>query len=129
MKLLAESIIWLFVIDLFVLVHFWIIERRGKEPNHAISFVLVFIWAAALSYTTYDEWTFRIISVIYLGLMYWVVFNLKLNIFRKKDLLHLGTKAILDRFEASLKNPGMTLGLKIVLMIMCSFILLDIQWP
>lgn len=129
MKLLIATGIWLVIIQIFVLVHHYVIENRKKTPFHVLSFILCVALSVILSWQVYDSLTFRVISVIYLGLMYWILFNLELNLVRKKPPLHLGTASILDRFEASLKNPGMTLGLKITLMIMCSFILLDIQWP
>ncbi len=40
-------------------------------------------------------------------------------------LLYLGD-SFLDRLEMKAKNPGGTLGLKVVLIIMCIFFLLDL---
>lgn len=131
MNLLIETIIWLVIIQGFVAVHYIVIEVWKKNPNHPLSFVIAAALGIVLSCIIYDTLYFRVVSVIYLGLMFWILFPLELNIARKKPPLYLGDPknkkgSFLDRFERSLKNPGATLGLKIVIMIMCAFILIDI---
>lgn len=128
MKLLAETIIWLIIIQAFVFVHYWIIEKWHKSPWHAVSFIIAAFIAWRITVIAFDTTTFRIVSMIYLGLMYWIVFPLELNHFRGKPILYLSDRGM-DRIEASLKKPAATLGLKIVLMLACSFILLDLPNP
>jgi hypothetical protein len=65
-------------------------------------------------------------NMLYLGFMYWILFDIELNYFRKKPLLYNGRASIIDRFEESFRNPGALLGLKIILMLMCSFVLMDL---
>lgn len=124
--LLLSTMIWIIVIQLFVLAHYLIIEKWKKTPWHAVSFLLAATIAYLITGQIYTERTFRVISMIYLGLMYWILFSLELNKFRGKPWLHLGDKSILDRIEKSMKSPAMTLGLKITLMLMCLFVLLDL---
>lgn len=125
--LLLSTMIWIIVIQLFVLAHYLIIEKWKKTPWHAVSFILAAAIAYLITGQIYTERTFRVISMIYLGFMYWVIFPLELNIFRKKPPLHLGEASILDRIEKSIKNPVGTLGLKIILIVMCFFLLLNLR--
>lgn len=129
MTLLSITILWWAIINIFVLLHFYIIVYRNRTPWHALSFIVCLALAVYISYSAWETLTFFIISVLYMGLMYWICFPLLLNFYRLKDLLHLGTASWFDRMEAKFRNPGMALALKIVLMIMCSFVLLDIRNP
>lgn len=128
MKLLTETIIWIFIIDRFVNVHFYIIKWRKKEPNHTISFIVAFVLSIVVSYITYDTLTFFLLSIPYLGLIYWIWFDISLNMYREYNLLYNGKKSVIDRLEEKFRNPGLLLGLKIILIIMLSFILLDIKF-
>lgn len=133
MTILLLTFIWLFVINTSVAIHFYYIERRRRKrsPSHIISFVVVFLLALGLSCHFYDTVTMRVVSVIYLGLLYWMVFNLGLNFFRKKPPLYLGEDgdpdedSVLDTLERSFKSPGGTLGLKFVLWVMSLFALIQ----
>lgn len=133
MNLIQASFVWFFIIQVFLMVHFYVIEYRDKNPNHTVSFVIAFILGAALSWLMFDTLLFKLLGIPYLGLMYWILFPLLLNFFRIKPSLYQGDPnnkkgSVLDRFERRFKNPGMLLGLKIVLMIMLSFVLLDIKY-
>lgn len=125
MTLLAISIIWYAIINIFVPIHFYIIVHRNKTPWHWLSFIFAAGLGIYISYVAWDTLTFFIVSIFYLGFMFWILFPLLLNFYRLKEPLHLGTKSWFDRMEAKMKNPGMTLGMKIILLIVCSFVLLD----
>lgn len=131
MKLLDQTLYWLLIIQVFVTIHFWIIERDNKNPSHLVSWLAISILAVFCSMVLFDTWYFRIVNVIYLALVYWILFPLQLNIFRKKDLLYMGDPenedgSWLDSLERRMKNPSMIFGLKIVLTIICIYILLDL---
>lgn len=134
MNLLFETTLWLLIIFVFVTVHFVIIERHNKSPRHFISWLVCFISACVISQVVYDELTLQIINVIYLGLLYWILFPLLLNTFRKKELLYIGNDEFkwegndrygkvvlqengswLDALERSIGSPAFTLGLKIII--------------
>lgn len=127
MKLLALTLTWIFYIQIFVMIHYLTIERYKKTPPHGLSFIAVLIVALRMSYHVYGQTYLFPVCLLYLGLMYWVLFNLELNHFRNKELLHLGDKSFLDRVEASVKSPGATLALKVVIIIMCLFLLIDLK--
>lgn len=126
MKLLILTLVWLAVIWLFRTVHRYIIVEKRKSPYHGVSAACVLALAVLFSCLTYQDWFFRSVCVLFLCLMYWILFPILLNKATGKPLLHLGQASILDRIEKRFKNPAATLGLKIVLMIGCSFILLDL---
>jgi hypothetical protein len=135
MRLLHETLAWIVIINAFVVCHFYIIKVEKKSPKHLLSWSLSVLLATVLSFANYKgNLYFIIVNLIYLGLIFWILFNAQLNLFTGKPLLYLGDDSdpeedsILDRFERSMRNPGMTLGLKIILVIICSFILLDIPY-
>lgn len=80
MNLLFETTLWLLIIFVFVTVHFVIIERLNKSPKHFLSWLICFGLACAISQVVFDFMTLQIINVIYLGLLYWILFPLLLNI-------------------------------------------------
>jgi len=133
MKLIFETTLWLLIIFVFVTVHFIIIERLNKSPRHWLSWLVCFGLACVVSQMVYDELTLQIINVIYLGLLYWILFPLLLNTFRKKPLLYIGGNELrwrdnnpsalvvflqggswLDHLERSVGSPAATLQLKII---------------
>lgn len=127
MKVLISTLTWLAVVQGFVLINYQIIEKDKRIPLHGLHFWIAVLWALALSAVIYKEQGVMIcVNVLYLGLMQWIIFPLELNYFRHKPLLYLGTDSKLDRIEAKFKNPGGTLMLKIVLLVMCLFFLLDL---
>lgn len=133
MNLIQASFVWFFIIQVFLMVHFYIIEYKDKNPNHTVSFVIAFILGSALSWVMFDTILFKLLGIPYLGLMYWILFPMQQNFFMMKPLLYQGDPnnkkgSKLDRFERRFKNPGALLGLKIVLMIMLSFVLLDLKY-
>lgn len=128
LTLLAITIAWIAIIQAFVFSHAYIIETLKKTPFHGLSFLISVALAVAISFYAYPETTFRIVSIIYLGLFFWVLFNLELNLVRNKPALYLGKGSALDRLETRMKNPGATLGMKLTLIVMCVFILLDLQY-
>lgn len=122
---ILSTLIWIGIIQIFVGVHYWTIEVRKKVPEHEASFLIAFLLALTLSYVSYNSFTLFVLSIPYLGFVYWILFPLELNFLRKKDLLHLGTDSWLDRQEKKF-GAGSALILKIVLAVMLSFILLDL---
>lgn len=129
MKVLILTIVWLAVIWLFRTVHRYIIVEKHKSPYHGISAACVLALAVLFSCLMYQDWFFRGVAVVFLCLMYWILFNLLLNKAIGRDPLYLGDSSILDRLEKKFKNPAATLGLKVVLLIICVFILLDLPNP
>lgn len=126
-QFIVLNLIWLPTILVFVGVHFYVIEKQGKTPNHTISFLSALNLCLILTRWIYmREYLFMLLAVLYCGVFYWVLFNLLLNKLRHKPPLYLGSASILDRFESVMKNPGMTLSLKVVIMIMVSFVLIDL---
>jgi hypothetical protein len=125
-EFITLNILWLVVTLLFALVHYYIIERLNKKIIHGVSFVLSAVAGIFLCIKIYDSITFTIVAILYCGIQYWIVFNLLLNKFRNEPVLYVSTGSILDRLEASAKNPAMVLGLKLVVMVMCAFVILDL---
>lgn len=128
---LLLNLIWIAFIQAAVYYNWYTIEKRKVSPNHAVNFSVALLAGAALCLWLYhDIRTYLILSIFYVGLQYWVLFNLELNYFRGKrgsELLHLGEASWFDRLEAKFKNPGATLGLKLVLLVMIGFILMDLK--
>lgn len=132
MEILAETIMWLFILDQVLLVHYYLIVYKWMSPTHSSFFIGLVILAVLISIGLFDGAYLITVNTIYLGLVYNVVFNLKLNFLRMKPLLYLGEDSdleedsVIDRVERSMKAPGATLGLKIVMIISCLFILLQL---
>lgn len=121
------NMVWIPVILLFVGVHYYIIECLKKRIMHGLSFITALLICVAIARWIYwDNYLFLCLSILYCGFFYWVLFNTLLNRFRNKPVLYLGNDSVLDRIEKSMKSPGATLGLKVVLMIMISFVLMDL---
>lgn len=132
MKLFIVTLIWLLVIQFFVTLHFWIIEWKKRSPRHLVSWLILVMGATILSRFLYPDYTRGVISALYLGLLYWIVFPFQLNLFRKKDLLYIGEDSdpeedsIIDKFERYLGNARLTLGLKIFLLLLSGYCLATI---
>lgn len=132
MNILIETVLWILIIQGFVIAHYFIIVKRNMSPVHWLNLLFAALTAAILSYFFLDTWGFRILNMFYLGFIYWILFPLELNKSRGKPLLYLGDDkdpeedSVIDKLERKFKNPGGTLGLKVVLMLCCLFILLDL---
>lgn len=135
MRILAETMMWFLVIYGMVTANTYIIVIKKESPKHWFNGLLVCIFGYVISNAVFpftERPVMFLVNFVYVLLIYWAAFNWLLNLFTGKPLLYLGDDSdpeedsIIDRIERSIKNPGATLGIKIVLAIMCLFILLEL---
>lgn len=125
MNILLETLLWLLIIQVFVTIHFWIIERRNKSPRHLISWICSVALAILISIYSATGFTKQGVNALYLGFLYWILFPLQLNLFRKVDLLYIGMDedpeedSMIDKFERLFGDAKFTLELKILIFIVC----------
>jgi hypothetical protein len=130
MRIFLEVIIWLVITKIFIDVHYHIIVRKKQTPNHAQSFLICLILACVLTGLTFykelNEWNYIVLlNIPYLGFIYWLLFNIGLNLMRKKELLYVGKDSVLDRFENNV-GPIYMAHIKLVWIIVLTFVLADI---
>jgi len=123
MKLLAFTGVWLGFIGLSIVIDYIIIKIWKTVPYHGISFALRLIIGCMWSFLVY-EGSMVYWAIAYCGLSFSVLFNLGLNLVRGMSWDHLGD-SMFDSFEKEF-GVGHALGLKLVLIVMCVFVLLDL---
>lgn len=99
----SEILIWLaFILLVEVPRNWFIIERKRQRPNYGKSFTLRAIAGLVLmAYSLPLQWNTPFIEAMHLVVPYtfelcawfFVVFPVVLNIFRKKELFHLGSES------------------------------------
>jgi len=122
------TIIWLFYTEVQVFWNYDLIKNK-KSPVHWFNFVLGLAVCGILCWLFNYSIGFIITAFIYCGCIYSALFNFHLNKLRRLAWDYLGEGSVIDRIEASMKNPEMALGIKLILALMASFVLMDLPNP
>lgn len=91
--------IWLLYILTEVIINWYLIEKKKTEPNYlqltmirGIAFIL---YGVLVDVKTYTE----IIQLfLYCTASFWLLFDIGINLFRRKHIFYLGTNAKIDNF-------------------------------
>lgn len=141
MNILIETVLWILIIQGFVIVHYFVIVKKNMSPVHFINLTIAFTLAIVITYFLhFDTWWFRILNMIYLGLIYWILFAIELNKSRNLKWDYLGIDkdpeedSTIDKIERwfikkAKTSAGAVLFAKVCLMLLCLFILLDLPNP
>ena len=117
--MIFKLILWVAYIAGDVYYNYYTIEKKGQRPNYLLMNIvrgMAFILYGAFIWDTQYEWrTFFIF--LYCVTSFWLLFDLSLNIARKKHPFYIGKESgWIDQY--GFKNPGMYYVGKVVALVL-----------